>query len=93
MSGNTAAKDVFKFFREGYHVKSVLEEKVLSSGPCSRYIVSQGIGPWTSGDTLYNFIHKNVKAEIVGTGWDQKLFVSLEAANELAAIIEKEITK
>lgn len=95
MSGALEAEGYFKFFREGYHLPNILKEPALNSGPCGGYLVSGAIAKWDSNlpNTLYKFVLENVKKELVGEGFYQKAYVTLEAANELAAIIDKEFTK
>lgn len=92
MSGETNAEEFFKFFKGGYHLDVVLKkEKPLTHASSKNgYVVSRGLAS-EKGERLNTFIKNNLKVTTTGTGFHAVTHVTLEAANELAAIIDKEI--
>lgn len=101
--GGQVAEELFKFYREGYHLDVALKEKPIKEGKNGNYLVSKAIASWCGkgayaadgedGKSLKQFILKNVDKTVIGGGFNRKECVSLEAANKLAAIIQQKMEK
>lgn len=86
MDGNRDAKEVFRFFKEGYFNAKGTEKDPFRTSHYT-YEIANACAKYTEGKGISTWLRNNTKATVSGEGWNRKEKINDESLKAVADII------